>query len=621
MTPPAGATEILGERAKLDFVAEASRTAARLRARPRLGGRRRRSELRKRVASAHDDLLDAWEQIAATTSSEDGAALQYQARGRRRPQRCSTSSWTPSCRRCRRDAQEVPGQPLDARRRAEREPLARDPRRRSRSTAGGARHEARRPGTRPHGQIRQSQVVTTFGPGAMVDLPNHSVIVGGLDTGPRTATADPRAAARREARDAPRAAAAPALRPAAGPRRPDAPRTGITAWQFPEWFITQDVELATSGAARPLAPARPSQHLTKGKFIDDDRKKRTGRARSASSRPARGATSATSTGTASSTSAADACRRAAVDRRARHQRRPRRDLRPLRVRPGRASPDAARHMPRAPLGHCNGARPWLGPRHAAEACDAAEPPAGPLRQQRLLPPDHERDLAARPRRSARAGRRRGLGGLPPVRRVDRRPRARADARPTVTAALEGFTDEEVFAEIQRRKAAGPGAAAQSVKQAEIETLLSPGRRRSATTSPTATSTPAPLDRRVRDQPDGSVERVVLVHRLREVMAQVGFTRFEAVTPDVEGELELERRRAPLARESPGCRRSRTGARASSSRFSRRPIDDWLARARRPGAGRSVCSAGFERWQEGPPRHADASSPACPTSCCTRCRTC
>ena len=33
----------------------------------------------------------------------------------------------------------------------------------------------------PAGQIRQSQIVTTFGPGAMVDLPDHAVIIGGLD--------------------------------------------------------------------------------------------------------------------------------------------------------------------------------------------------------------------------------------------------------------------------------------------------------------------------------------------------------------------------------------------------------------------------------------------------------
>ena len=38
-----------------------------------------------------------------------------------------------------------------------------------------------RPAKKPHGEIRQSQLVTTFGPGSMVDLPNHSVLVAGLD--------------------------------------------------------------------------------------------------------------------------------------------------------------------------------------------------------------------------------------------------------------------------------------------------------------------------------------------------------------------------------------------------------------------------------------------------------
>ncbi len=41
---------------------------------------------------------------------------------------------------------------------------------------------------------------------------------------------------------------------------------------------------------------------------------------------------------------------------------------------------------------------------------------------------------------------------------------------------------------------------------------------------------------------------MLVHRLREVVAQVGFTRFESSMPDIEGELSLEVRSAPLAQE-------------------------------------------------------------------------
>ena len=41
-----------------------------------------------------------------------------------------------------------------------------------------------------HGQVRRSQVITTYGPGALIDLPRHSAIVGGLDTWPKTGDLD-----------------------------------------------------------------------------------------------------------------------------------------------------------------------------------------------------------------------------------------------------------------------------------------------------------------------------------------------------------------------------------------------------------------------------------------------
>jgi hypothetical protein len=47
----------------------------------------------------------------------------------------------------------------------------------------------------------------------------------------------------------------------------------------------------------------------------------------------------------------------------------------------------------------------------------------------------------------------------------------------------------------------------------------------------------------------AIERIVLVHRLREVVAQVGFTRFEAAGPDIQGDLSLDVKRAPLALDS------------------------------------------------------------------------
>ena len=39
--------------------------------------------------------------------------------------------------------------------------------------------------SRAFGSVRQSQVITTYGPGALIDLPAHSAIVGGLDTWPQ----------------------------------------------------------------------------------------------------------------------------------------------------------------------------------------------------------------------------------------------------------------------------------------------------------------------------------------------------------------------------------------------------------------------------------------------------
>jgi hypothetical protein len=37
-------------------------------------------------------------------------------------------------------------------------------------------------GRKSNGQIRRGQIITTYGPGALIDLPKHSAIVGGLET-------------------------------------------------------------------------------------------------------------------------------------------------------------------------------------------------------------------------------------------------------------------------------------------------------------------------------------------------------------------------------------------------------------------------------------------------------
>src|SRR5439155_16085558 len=117
------------------------------------------------------------------------------------------------------------------------------------------RPAAARTSARPHGQIRQSQVVTTFGPVRMVDLPDHAVIISGLEhwTGWRDHPIH-------EERLAAKVKALLGLEsiefyaPPPDPDDPAAPRTGVTAWLFPEWFIAQyeGKDKETGRRSRPL---------------------------------------------------------------------------------------------------------------------------------------------------------------------------------------------------------------------------------------------------------------------------------------------------------------------------------------------------------------------------------
>ena len=104
---------------------------------------------------------------------------------------------------------------------------------------------SRRPGARPHGQIRQSQLITSFGRGSMMDLPNHSVLVGGLDSWSTGGDEiiEPRLVDKLKSLFDPPLLALKLYSPPPDNEDPTAPQTGITGWQFPEWFITQDVDI------------------------------------------------------------------------------------------------------------------------------------------------------------------------------------------------------------------------------------------------------------------------------------------------------------------------------------------------------------------------------------------
>lgn len=403
--------------------------------------------------------------------------------------------------------------------------------------------------TRPAGQIRQSQMVTTFGPGSMVDLPDHSVIIGGLDhwSGYQGSPIDEERLAGKVRTllgwDSVRFYAPPP-----DSDDPGAPITGVTAWLFPEWFVASMTERREGGVrSRPLVYRTD---LDRGITYRRDR----------TTPPAKVVpirfVQACARGHVSDINwklfvhgGDDPCSRFLwIDEKGTSG-----DLSDITIRcecgKSRQLAVATKQGADSPLGFCKGPRPWLGP-NGAERCGGGESPAKPNR------------LLVRSASNAYFSQTLSVISIPetdePVRAAVQEvwegflyicesleDLARARRMKRVSAALEGHTNEAAWQEIQRRRG-GPAAPAVGIREAEITTLLS---------SPDAVGT---------DQPDGvffartvatpggepaltsKVSRVVKVHRLREVIAQVGFTRFEAAVPDVNGELALDVERAALS---------------------------------------------------------------------------
>lgn len=93
-----------------------------------------------------------------------------------------------------------------------------------------------------------------------------------------------------------------------------------------------------------------------------------------------------------------------------------------------------------------------------------------------------------------------------------------------------------------------------------------------------------------------IERVVLVHRLREVVAQVGFTRFEAAGPDIQGELSMDVQPARLALDASWLPAVENRGEGIFLLFSSAAIDRWQARPAVIERGRRLAD-GFDRWTE------------------------
>lgn len=442
----------------------------------------------------------------------------------------------------------------------------------------------------PHGQIRQSQLITTFGPGAMMDLPNYSVLIAGLEYWSPLGEeiAEPRLAEKLC-----QLLTVPSLQLRVPPpdwEDPTAPPTGIVAWQFPEWFITQDV---STGSDQPGVRSRMLVHrreLTGGKFIDQDKKRRT-------VVPVRFVRACRAGHIGDIDwygyvhNGQTTCRRRLwLDERGTSG-----DLSEVLVRcecgQERSLVQAATRQERA-LGNCDGARPWLG-RYTHESC--GEPNRLLIRTASNAYFPQVMSVISLPDRdeAVKAAVDTVWEFLSEVEDIDMLRYERRKAR--VHAALNGLSDDEVFTEIQARRTPD-NTASKSVKRAELETLVASGEE-IGEDRPDGNFFARTLPRDRWDKPWlVPIERVILVHRLREVAALVSFTRFEAMAPDIEGELEIGVRRAALSRETTWLPAIENRGEGIFLQFNRSAVESWVMRTSVQQRGQQL-AGGFDHWRQ------------------------
>lgn len=461
-----------------------------------------------------------------------------------------------------------------------------------------------KPVKRPHGSLRRSQVLTTYGPGAMVDLPTRSVLIGGLESwseGGRTPVHEPRLTDRLA-----RELGVPGLRLATPPGDagdPNQPFTGITGWIFPEWFVgpydaPEDGPPADGSRRRALVhreklvdgkyqkkdvvPIRFVQACVNGHIDDipwylfvhgpDD--------------PCRRQLWVVERGTTSDlanvTIRCD-CGRA-------------RSMATAEFRGKREAEGDERD--KAPLGYCRGRRPWLGPR-SQEACRDEH---GEVVVNRLLIrsasnawfsdtaavisiPDADGPLLAAVEQLWATLT--GCASLDDLRVLVR------IAAP-VRDALAAWPVERVWEAIERKRLPVPPPD-KGLKEAELEMLLD-SRDELGVDKPEGDFFARRRSLGAEFPYKAQIARVVLVHRLREVMALLGFTRFEAPVADEDGELGLGVRRAALAKDLTWLPAIENRGEGIFLEFDRAAVEAWAARPA-VEARWQVLAAGQDRWKK------------------------
>ncbi len=460
-------------------------------------------------------------------------------------------------------------------------------------------------------EVRSSQLLTTFGTGAMMDQPEGSVIVGGLDgwrytTGPVPLIDEPRLLAKLRAR-----LQRPNLtlrKPPSSSDDPTAGSPGITVFRFPRCFLVQKPEprIGPDGKALPESRGVRRQivmqsQLTSGKFYDAGEKQEVVPLRfvracehghlgdidwRAFVHGFQGGCAAPIYLEEKSTSGALVDIEVSCSGCGAH-----RSLAQAAVKGSKA------------LGRCDGRRPWLGS-FAHEPCDqysrllirSASNAYFSQTISVISIPDKKSPVDDIVKQLWDAGLS-VLGKNPEHLSVMRQ-------IPNIATRLAGIPDGEVLASVTRVAAGVAQFVERPVKEVEYEAFAEAGEELGSD-QPDGDFFARSLPRACWESPwMNDITDVILVHRLREVTAQVAFTRFESLGTDINGELpddelSLKVKPAAIAREAEWLPAIENRGEGLFLVFDGARIEQWSQKPEVIARGR-LLEAGFSEWLRGHP---------------------
>ncbi len=441
--------------------------------------------------------------------------------------------------------------------------------------------------------LRQSQLITTYGPGAMIDLPDHSVIVSGLQDWShlrREKIHEPRLQAKLR-----RLLSVPALDLYTPPRHEESARQAapVGARIFPTWFIVKDAKPSPrnpqwrrrrlvrwvhldrhrfrdeGGELKPVVPVRFVCGCRRGHIDDLDWRTFVHQSGKSCERPLWLEERGTGSDIGDTFGVCEC-----GEERSLYE---------------ASSPDTGA------LGHCDGKRPWIG-QYAQEACGepyrllvrTASNAYFPQTMSVISLPEFDIALAAKvSMHFERLKAADDLGVLGNFRMI-----------PELNAAFSEISDEAVIVEYQRQISGGESEEV-PIKIAEFE-ILDKGDPRIGEDDPRSkfyAETPerGSWDLGVDDLLN-VVDKLVLVHRLREVVSLLGFTRFEAISPDKDGELDLDVVRASLAETINWLPAFENRGEGLFISFKQDQVKQWLTRPGVIARGRRI-ESGWRAWAQ------------------------